>query len=302
MTFKAYIDKNFSSTSLRRIEQANEIINEYEGMGYKLTLRQLYYQFVARDYIPNTEASYNSIGSLIADARLAGEVSWDAIEDRTRNLKSVGHWDSPADIIASARYGFALDKWADQPWYVEGWVEKEALAGVLQRVANKWDIPYFSCRGYVSASEMFAAGQRMKRRVDDGKQVLLLDMGDHDPSGMDMTRDKIDRLKMFTDGRPITVRRIALNYDQVERFNPPPNPAKTTDARFESYERKYGQYSWELDSLPPQVIESSVEEAVLEVVDLSQFKATKRRENDMKAHLMKVEKHWDAVTQFVSQI
>lgn len=302
MTYKAYIDKNFSKTSWTRIEQANEIINEYEGMGYKLTLRQLYYQFVARDYIPNTEASYNSIGNLIADARLAGHVSWDAIEDRTRNLKSIGHWDSPADIIASARYGFALDKWADQEWYVEGWVEKEALAGVLQRVSNKWDIPYFSCRGYVSASEMFSAGQRMKDKVDEGKQVLLLDMGDHDPSGIDMTRDKIDRLKMFTDGRPIEVRRIALNWDQVETFRPPPNPAKTTDARFESYERKYGVYSWELDSLPPQVIESSVEEAVLEVVDLEQFKATMRKEKEMKAHLQKVERHWDAVTQFVSQI
>ena len=97
--FEAFIDKKFAASSLAIIEQANTIIGEYAAQGFKLTLRQLYYQFVARDLLANTQRSYKRLGNIISEARLAGRVDWNAIEDRTRNLESNPHWDDPAAII-----------------------------------------------------------------------------------------------------------------------------------------------------------------------------------------------------------
>src|SRR6185369_10539864 len=112
----------------------------YRRQGYRLSLRQLYYQLVARALIENSEKSYKNIGNLVSDARQAGLIDWDMIEDRGRETVSVSHWDSPADIVRSAAYSFRIDKWADQPWHVEVMVEKDALSGVLGPVCRRLDI------------------------------------------------------------------------------------------------------------------------------------------------------------------
>jgi len=90
----AFQEKRFNQASLDVIDQANDIIEEYEGMGLGLTLRQLYYQFVSKDLIPNTEASYKRVGKIINNARLAGLIDWSAIEDRTRNLQGDRDWET----------------------------------------------------------------------------------------------------------------------------------------------------------------------------------------------------------------
>jgi len=179
------------------VRRAVQIANEYASQGYDLTLRQLYYQFVSRAWIPNTERSYKRLGNIVNQARMAGYMDWRHMVDRTRNLATLGHWSDAAGIIRSARDSFHLDWWSDQPVRVEVWVEKEALAGVVQRVANQWDCPWFSCRGYVSQSEMWEAGQRIIRRIHNGQAVVILHLGDHDPSGIDMSRDITDRLTRF---------------------------------------------------------------------------------------------------------
>ncbi|MBY9084115.1 hypothetical protein KIH86_07660, partial [Paenibacillus sp. HN-1] len=122
----AYKEVKFRSASRVLIEQVNAIIREYEEMGYSLTLRQVYYQLVSRDVIPNNERSYKNLGNLISEARLAGLIDWTAIEDRTRTLRRNSHWSSPASIIRSAASSFAFNKWDDQDYYVEVWVEKDA--------------------------------------------------------------------------------------------------------------------------------------------------------------------------------
>lgn len=257
-----YIDKKFRKASLTLIEQANEIIEEYQAQGYDLTLRQLYYQFVARDLLPNTVQSYSKLGALISDARLAGLVSWIAIEDRTRSLHKLPSWDSPSDIVEACVSQYREDLWAKQPKLVEVWVEKEALAGVFRRICDELRVPLFSCRGYVSQSAMWRAA---RRHIRSGKRVKVLHFGDHDPSGLDMTRDIRERLEMF--GAPTYVWRVALNMDQIEEYQPPPNPAKTTDARYEAYRAEHGDESWELDALEPAVLAQLVEDNVLLVRD-----------------------------------
>src|SRR5262249_10346260 len=158
------------------------------AQGYNLTLRQLFYQFVSRDLIPNNVRSYKRLGSIINDARLAGLIDWSAIEDRTRNLHELPCWRTPAGIIRSCAQQYRTDLWAKQENRVEVWIEKEALAGVFERVCDELRVPFFSCRGYTSQSEMWVAGHRLKRIIDAGQRPVILHFGDHDPSGMDMTR------------------------------------------------------------------------------------------------------------------
>jgi hypothetical protein len=294
----AYIDKKFRAKRLELIKTANGIISEYRAQGFDLTLRQLYYQLVARGVIENTERSYKNTGEAIDDARMVGMMDWEAIVDRTRNLRSVSHWSTPADIISSAAYSYRLDKWQQQEYYVEVWVEKEALAGVIERIATTLDLPWFACRGYVSQSEMWAASQRFLRIQSDGRRPVILHLGDHDPSGIDMTRDIIDRMEIF--GADIEVKRLALNMDQVEQYNPPPNPAKITDSRAEGYISRFGDESWELDALTPTVLSALIEDAVLDLRDDYEWSVMVAKEKAERADLTKAAKRWDEVATFLN--
>lgn len=175
-----YVNKTFQGATLDVINLANTIVAEYEAAGFKLTLRQLYYQLVARGYIANKQTEYKRLGSIIADARLAGLVSWAAIEDRTRNMRGNSHWKNPEEIIKSAIYSYRVDKWGSQPMRPEVWIEKDALVGVIADVCQQLDVNYFSCRGYVSASEMWEAGhRRFKRYIADGQTPVIIHLGDH---------------------------------------------------------------------------------------------------------------------------
>ncbi len=282
MGTETFIERKFSKASVELIIAANEIIKEYEEQGFTLTLRQLYYQFVSRDIIPNTMKSYKNLGSVINDGRLAGRIDWEAIEDRTRNVKKNPHWDSPADLMLSCERQFAYDKWAEQPNYVEVWIEKDALVGVIEGVCKKHDVPYFACRGYTSQSEQWRAGRRFRDAVCDEKRVVILHLGDHDPSGIDMTRDNQERLNMFTREGEVEVKRLALNMDLVDRYNPPPNPTKLTDSRATGYIREFGKSCWELDALSPRLISSLVESNIKMLKDDDLWDAAVAREDEVK--------------------
>jgi hypothetical protein len=295
----AYIEKNFRAETLEIVEQANAIIKEYEDQGFDLTLRQLYYQFVARDLIPNTQRDYKRLGSIINDARLAGLIDWESIIDRTRNLQALGHWNSPESIIRSAERGYHIDFWKRQEYRPEVWVEKEALIGVFARVCNELDIPYFACKGYNSQSEMWGASQRFLQYIDNGQVPIVLHFGDHDPSGVDMTRDIEDRLEMFTEQYGVEVNRLALNWDQIEMYNPPPNFAKITDSRAVAYIAEYGEDSWELDAMEPQVLAGLVREAVDGIRDYSTWAEDEEREELEKAQLRMIRQNWSAILDFL---
>jgi len=288
-----YVEKSFRADSLEVIEQANDIIEIYAAQGFDLTLRQLFYQFVSRGLLPNKDTEYKRLGSIINDARLAGLIDWERITDRTRNLRGNSHWDEPQDIMRSAAYSFAIDKWAEQEYRPEIWVEKDALVGVIEGVCTRLDVNYFSCRGYTSQSEMWAAAQRLESYYDAGQQPLVIHLGDHDPSGIDMTRDISDRLELFASG--ITVERIALNMNQIQQYRPPPNPAKVTDSRATSYIRKFGRSSWELDALEPNVIAQAIERTVLSYRDEDFWERAVRLEQEHRADLEDAARRWKEV-------
>jgi hypothetical protein len=297
----SYVEKhNFRKSSLIVIQQANKIIDEYAAQGFNLTLRQLYYQFVSRDWIPNTQRSYKNLGGIVNDGRLAGMIDWSAITDRTRELQSVAHWESPRDIVEQDARVFRLDKWEDQDNRVEVWIEKEALIGVFEKVCRQEDVGLFACRGYTSQSEMWVAGQRLLEYREAGQTPHILHFGDHDPSGQDMTRDIIDRLELFMGGE-IEVDRLALNMDQVRQYRPPPNPAKTTDSRYAGYIHKYGTKSWELDALEPRVLEALALKEIRALRNNKRWNAKVHEENDRRAQLTETSQRWDEVTEFLEE-
>lgn len=287
-----YVNIKFQSKSLDLIELVNSVIDEYAAQGYELTLRQVYYQLVARGYIPNNERSYKNLGNLINDGRLAGLIDWYAIVDRTRNIKRNAHWEDPQSVIESAKYSYMLDRWQHQPNYVEVWVEKDALIGIVSQICRKLDVPHFSCRGYTSQSEMWAAAQRFINQ-DHRESRTIIHLGDHDPSGIDMTRDIRERLALF--GADVDVKRVALTMEQIERFSPPPNPTKLTDARASGYISEYGHECWELDALEPKIITSLIRNEVTALMDSDLFEEVERKEQTDKSNIQLVCDNYDDV-------
>lgn len=281
-----FIDHKFNNASLKVIETANGILSEYEAMGYRLSLRQLYYQLVARDLIENSVKSYKRIGNLISDARLAGMVDWGMIKDRGRETVIPTAWTSPAHIVRAAAEQFRVDRWQGQPCHVEVMVEKDALSGILEPVCRNLHVRFTANKGYSSSSAMYEAGKRIAKAMDHyGRNVHLFYLGDHDPSGIDMTRDIRERLGMFAESKKIKVHRLALNYEQVEQWQPPENPAKETDSRYKAYEEEFGTSSWELDAVEPRTLAELVRVGINDLIDRDQWDKILDTESEMRDEL-----------------
>lgn len=314
-----FIEPNMSADRRALLQRINAIITEYQQAGYRLTLRQLYYQLVARDIVPNTKRSYQNMGRLLNDGRMMGLVDWDAIEDRTRIPRKASEFEDLSSLSRAALAAFRLDRWEGQRNYVELWVEKDALAGVLLPIANEWHINLMVNRGYSSQSAMFEAAKRFARarqnlprappELDEPRGALadsirkrdglpkpkprregvgltIIYLGDHDPSGEDMVRDVGSRLATF--GVPVNVEKIALTMNQVDEYDPPPNPAKMTDSRAEKYVAEHGDSSWEVDALKPDVLQRIIRERLRELVDRDAMETVIDRELQLKELYRKV--------------
>lgn len=335
-----YTTKKISGERLELIEVANAICAEYAAGGMVLTLRQLYYQFVARGLIANRQSSYDQLSDVCKDARMNGLMDWDYLIDRTRNLQSFSHWSGPQDVLEKSAEHYNRDLWANQRIRVEVWIEKDAAIGTIEGVC--WDnrLPFFSCRGYTSVSEMHAAAQRIRWYIEKGDQVVILHIGDHDPSGLDMSRDIEDRLRQFiavdwaglhmgqgawTRGQirlsmlehmeergndnvrvgmqPWEVRRIALNIDQIERYSPPPNPAKQSDVRYRKYVEATGlDESWELDALEPSVLAGLIQDQVDALRDERLWRDANLQMERERLELTTASLNWDSVSRHLTSI
>lgn len=276
------------------LEHIEKIMQSYDEQGYTLTLRQLYYQLVSRDIIPNNIKSYNMVGNVVSQGRLGGMIDWSMIEDRVRTPSRNTHWENPQQILNSAARGFYTDHWIDQDTYIEVWCEKDAVSNIIEPVCRKYDVTFMANRGYSSQTAMYDAYRRLKYRIAQNKEVHIIYFGDHDPSGIDMTRDIKDRIGIFL--REIfdsSVDRIALNMDQIEEYNPPENPAKHTDSRYEKYVEEFGNASWELDALEPSVLSKLVEEAIMKYINLDDFDSVERTDEQARIKILNLATQFD---------
>lgn len=270
------------------IETVNEILEEYAAQGYKLTLRQLYYQLVARDHIPNLVQEYSKLSRILVFGRMNGLVDWDHIEDRLRK-PWLPYWvTDPADAIQDVIGNYRLNRQADQETYIELWTEKDAISNILRKLSNHYHIRLVVNRGYTSCSAMKAAFERFKYHSGN---PLILYVGDHDPSGLDMIRDINDRLDEFGLWH-FHIDHVALTMAQIEEYDPPPNPAKITDPRAKWYMKEFGSESWELDALRPEVLSMIVDLAILKNVDINKFMKILKKEDRDKKGLEKIMRKW----------
>jgi len=336
--------------SLQIVDTVNRILNDYRRQGYSLTVRQIYYQMISKDLFPdswidiaynrkknlpdntkNTEKSYDKLQGIIGDARMAGYIDWNMIVDRTRDRVSNNHFTSPSQVIDSSSYWYTTDHWRGQSWHIEVMVEKQALEGILIPVCRKLDVGFSSNKGYGSLSALYDIGVNLRRQMDLGKNILVIYFGDHDPSGLDMSRDIEDRLKVFSkydfyapNADPLTeekkfkqalrsknpksyrrfrnsqysplqfkVERAALNMDQVIELGLPPNPAKTTDTRCAKYIAEFGENSYELDAIEPAPLVSLVENIVLRYRDEKEYKKVLLEEEIERKAIRDFSKKWE---------
>lgn len=276
---------SFRPESQRLITLCNQIINEYQAEGLKLSLRQLYYVMVTQNTISNEERSYKKLGKLVSNARLAGLIDWEAIEDRVRWAQRASEWSSLQGVLESAHDAYRLPRLNGQKEYVEVHVEKDAIANILQPITDKYHIVLMVNRGYSSQSAMYESARRIRdNQIEYGCEYsTILYLGDLDPSGEDMVRDVRERLEMFE--CYCDVEKLALTIEQVEEFELPPNPTKLTDSRAASFIAKYGYNSWEVDAIPPRVLQSLISEAIEGFIDLETMQVIKDKETEDKKRL-----------------
>lgn len=286
------------------LSEIQGILKIYANQNIVMTNRQLYYQLVSRDIIPNADEIYKRICTFLTDARYGGFIDWESIEDRGRVPSKASEWDDVKDLIESSVYAYRLPRWSDQGYYVELFCEKQAMESVLKPISKKYHIYFGVNKGYSSASTMYDLAKRIKEQIMNGKKAVVLYLGDHDASGLDMIRDIRERITEFlTKGNnPVEndwnddealddikdkfdVVQLALNMEQIKKYNPPPNPAKMTDPRAKWYIKQFGNKSWELDALEPKVLIRIAEDGILEFLDLDKYNAWIERENKEKQAL-----------------
>jgi hypothetical protein len=253
--------------------RAAEIIATYDG---RVTLRQGYYRLVAENAIPNTERDYKRLGGIVRDARLHGVISWDSIEDRGRSIEKSMTYSSVKEAREMMRAIYNEDRWDTQARRVAVIVEKAALAGVIEPVCRKWQVPFVAARGY--ASSTLVAEVSLHLRDHD-----LLYLGDHDPSGADMSRDWQTRLDGFGSG--CTIKRIALTREQIAELDLPPQPVKTSDARANAYRAQHGDGVWELDAMPPDTLVALVERCIIGYINMKEWERRDARIEANRARL-----------------
>lgn len=325
-----YSNINFTDSRRRIVDLAVGISEEYAEQGMALTLRQVHYQMVARGFTPNTQNDYAKLSTILNDARMAGLFDWSLLHDRTRFSREIDHEKSPQKALEALAKKYRTNSWEGQKNRVWLWVEKDAAIGVIESLCQEADIPYFATRGYPSVSSLWEMAQKARTVIENGQRLTILYMGDHDPSGLDISRDISERMENFVTkdwvkvyGRdwprpvkrgdvkasmhsgiegidstenPFEFRRIALNIDQIRRFNPPPNPAKTTDARFARYVENTGlDQSWELDALEPSVMNDLVYREHQSLIDLDIWDKVQKKQKEEREEIQSMAKHFDAV-------
>lgn len=294
-----FIEHKFQNKTLARIEQANEIIAEYKARGLRPNLRQIHYQFVSRNWYENTQPNYDKLGSTLKLARQAGLVDWDGIEDRTRNLVT---WETSEDTghaIRKAARHYAVDMWQKQKYRPEVWIEKDALAGVIERPCSDLQVPYFPARGFGSVTELYDAGKRFGQLACFAQKPIVFYLGDHDPSGLWMIDNVRDQLTLFAQTE-IEVRPLALTMKQVKQYKLPPNFVNEEDSRTDWYIEKVGTTEcWELDALDPDVIAKLVTDAIEPLRDMDQWARDEERAETDKALMQKVATRWNDVVEFL---
>ncbi len=242
--------------------------------GHPMTLRQVHYRIVGRGdtTYTNTRGDYNQLSKWLVQDRLSGVIPWEWIEDRLRKPRHVPAWEDLDDFIRAVRRSYRRDVWQDQPRYLEAWLEKDALSGIFADVLRPYGVTLNVGRGFDSATSVKDAADRF----GDGEGITVLYFGDFDPSGEDMVRSLRERLQEH--GSEPEIVKCALTFEDISRYDLPPDFTKATDTRSAAFVARYGDVAVELDALPGRVLRERIEREVRERIDLEALERTRSTE------------------------
>jgi hypothetical protein len=267
--------------TIRLIEEAKAILAE----GRPMTVRQVYYQLVSRQVIKNNPGRYQAVSNALVDARREGIIPWDWIEDRLRRPRQVDMWSGLPSFAETCRRAYRRDVWPSQPKYIEVWLEKDALSGIFEDILAPYGVTLNVGRGYDGWSSIHNAAARYAEREEWDRPPVVLYFGDFDPSGEDMVRSLAERLADC--GSHPEIIKCALTYDDIQRYDLPPNFAKKTDTRSAAFIARHGDVSVELDALPADVLRDRLENEVKERMDLKALAKVRKQEDADRVQLMK---------------
>lgn len=236
------------------------------------TVRQVYYQLVARHAVPKTEQAYRLVARLLTEMRRGGRVPFAAIADNTRWMRKPASWSSLSDALDQTRRTYRRALWDDQDTYVEIWLEKDALAGVIYDVTREWDVPLMVTPGFPSLSFLHSAAEQI---VAIGKPAKLYYFGDRDPSGLLIDRKLGEGLRGLAPDIEITVERVAVTDAQVGLWKLPTRPTKREG---NAHAKNFEGESVEVDAIPPRTLRALAESCITKHIDETALAATRRAE------------------------
>jgi hypothetical protein len=247
--------------SKEMLEYAVKVLTAHNPM----TVRQVYYQLVSGQVIENNRSQYQAVSKLLVEARKDGTVPWEWIEDRIRKPRTVSMWDNMSDFARCVERSYRGDVWATQDNYVECWLEKDALSGIVEDVVRPYGITLNVGRGFDGWSSIHDAAER----YGEGENTTVLYLGDFDASGEDMVRSMVERLGEL--GSRPTIIKVALTNEDVIKYNLPSDIPKASDTRSKAFIDKYGKRCVELDALPIDVLRERIKAEIEKIMDLSEL-------------------------------
>ena len=264
--------------TLQMLAAAQEVLEA----NHPMTVRQVYYQLVSRQVIENKQSCYKAVSKLLVQARQEGEIAWEWIEDRLREPRRISMWEGLPDFAETARAAYRRNVWHTQPCYIECWLEKDALSGIFEGILQAYGVTLNVGRGYDGWDSIHNASIR----YGNGENVTVLYYGDLDPSGEDMVRSLRERLGSF--GCCPDIIKVALTLQDVEEYELPPDPAKTTDTRRAAFVEKYGDISVELDALPVDALRQRIVAEVEARMDLEALARVGAKEDEERGKLVEL--------------
>jgi len=253
------------------VPEVNAILNQYN---VRMTLRQIFYRLVSKHLIQNTLSQYKNLSRILVKARERGDVDWTRIEDRSRTtiggdygFNSAEHFlGGVEENFKQAWKRFTMPMWASQPNFLEVWVEKDALSALVSDVAEGFRVKTCPARGYSSFTYVKEGAERLDE-YEDKENIIILYLGDYDPSGLDITRDLEERLQDYGI-LDVDVERIALTLDQIRQYSLPPMMAKQKDPRYAKFVADTGGAdAVELDALEPPILQDIITRAIQSKID-----------------------------------
>jgi hypothetical protein len=240
------------------------------------TVRQVFYRLVAGGVIAKSEGEYKStVCRLLVQLRESGDVPYGWISDNTRWQRKAESYDDASTALRITAQAYRRALWNDQPHYVEVWIEKDALAGVLIEETNPWDVPLMVSKGFASITYLHAAALAIAARRKPAHVYLFTD---YDRSGIGIAGQIERRLRQYAPMATIHVERLAVTPEQIERWQLPTRPAKDTDVS----RGWMGGECVDLDAIPPRLLRQLAREAIERHVDVDALRVTATAEAEEK--------------------